>query len=95
MKKSFLPILLALLLLLAGCSGGKANDSAAARPDSTKTVKEYMESHVMADAAPMLEGEWLTVTPGGDGKVNITIRAFAPYLILTQRRRLSRQRRRR
>ena len=81
MKKSFLPILLALLLLLTGCSGGKANDSTAVKPDSTKTVKEYIESHVTADAAPMLEDEWLTVTPGSDGKVNITIRAVAPYFI--------------
>ena len=81
MKKSFLPILLVFLLLLAGCSGGKTSGSTAAKPDSTKAVKEYMESHVMADTAPMLEDEWLTVTSGGDGKVNITIRAFAPYFI--------------
>lgn len=80
MKKSIFPILLALTLLLTGCGGGKTGGDTA-KPDSAKAVKEYIEAHVMADAAPVLEDEWLTVTPGSDGKVNISIRAFAPYFI--------------
>ncbi|KAB0577201.1 hypothetical protein EI53_01220 [Fusobacterium naviforme] len=81
MRKGILPIILLLALIFTGCSGGKASTTTTTKPDSTRSVKEYLEAHVMSETVPMLEDEWLTITPGADGKVNITIRAVAPYFI--------------
>lgn len=82
MKKAIIPVLLITVLLLAACgSGGKTETTTERQADHTADVREYMEAHVMADVAPLLEDDWLTVTTASDGKVNITVRAFMPYYI--------------